>query len=47
MATAVTLTLHDAALYVQQEYFRKVSVVLHDNLERESHESYGLPTLVT
>jgi hypothetical protein len=32
---------------LQQDYIHKVPVILHDNLQRESHKTYGTPTSVT
>jgi hypothetical protein len=32
---------------VYQDYIHKVPIILHDNLQRESHKPYGPPTSVT
>ena len=35
------------SLHVCQDYIHKVRVILHDSLQRESHNPYGLTTAVT
>ena len=32
---------------VHQDYIHKMPLVLHDNLQHESHKPYGPPTTVT
>ena len=35
--------LGQVSLRVKQDYIHKDSVILHDNLKRESHQPYGSP----
>jgi hypothetical protein len=55
--TFTEIALHFAAHYgqraddcrrvVEHDYIHKVSLIIHDNLQRESHKPYGPPTSVT
>jgi hypothetical protein len=44
---AVLVCMWGIHIYIYHYYIHKVPVILHDNLQRESHKPYGPPSSVT